>query len=619
MKEHDIDEEAPEDEQSTQEVHVILQATSYQKIPYPLAENLRQLHSLYESGEKRFPETLIPVFKPEQRCEHGNHYDNSDPVSSGWVISAEVIIYKYATTIVSSNRKAYYRPAIGCTCKVFYDGQDDLLFNFDNKHFFYYDMLFQYLHLMIEGKNPLAAFHRSSSRCRSILDTHKPPSLKTLRSAWNAFVRLLDINFSQTFQCPSCKIYPEVIICDGTSIGFRKDLISATWNVQERDTIPITNGSLHNERVLIRSAKGRELLLKYSGFTKDRKKLTRDKLLSSNELHTMLTLIEQDSRALAKLITCIQKGKNDTVAPIPYNELFAELARNSPVCGTFQYCGNEAVIKALESIIDEQINIFDSSNHATLDLLQRYTPVLCTFFYSYYKVEGKSISVLVADLIKEILQCMVSPHTIPQPSPCHYLPVQADSLLSFFPSLPQLIGPASYSADKTTTKTSPDECRKYSGNHPILTPGIFTMFCPHGVCYGYEVMSTNESPYHPFQILRSRFKIAPKLVIYDNACKLHQYCLNREPAIFKHTQFSVDRFHWKGHIGCSSGYCLDQYQHPQLKAINSQINEQANSNLQHIKGQLAYMSIENFKFTLSLFLAIKNQDLYRKITRPSIK
>ena len=265
---------------------------------------------------------------------------------------------------MSSSRKAYYRPAIGRACKQFYDGQDDLLFNFDNKHFFYYDMLFQYLHLMIEGKNPLAAFHRSSSQCRSILDTHKPPSLKILRSAWNAFVRLLDINF---IQCPSCEIYPEVIICDGTSIGFRKDLISATWNMPENCMLPSTNGILHNERILTHSTKGRELLLKYSGFTKDRKKLTHDKLLSSNELHTMLSLIERDSKALARLITHIQKGKKDTVAPIPYNELFAELAR---VCGTFQYCGNEAVIKALESIIDKQINIFDSANHATLDLLQ---------------------------------------------------------------------------------------------------------------------------------------------------------------------------------------------------------------------------------------------------------
>jgi len=271
MTEHDIVQDMPKEEQTALEGSSMFTSISYLKISYPLTESLRELHSLYESGVKSFPETLVPVFNPDNKCEHGNHYDNNDA-------SAEVIIYKYSTTIVSSNRKVYYRPAIGCSCRSFCDGQEDLLFNLDNKHFFYYDMLFQYLH-MIEGKNPLAAFHRSSSRCRAVLDTHKPPSLKTLRLAWNAFARLLDLGISQCFQCPSCGIYPGVIICDGTSIGFRKDLIPAIWNTQEHSRLPLTNGSQHNERVFICSTKGRELLLRYSGYTKDRKKLAHDKLL----------------------------------------------------------------------------------------------------------------------------------------------------------------------------------------------------------------------------------------------------------------------------------------------------------------------------------------------------
>ena len=32
------------------------------------------------------------------------------------------------------------------------------------------------------------------------------------------------------------------------------------------------------------------------------------------------------------------------------------------------------------------------------------------------------------------------------------------------------------------------------------TPGIFTIFCPHGVCYGLEAMKHCESPRHPFEI-----------------------------------------------------------------------------------------------------------------------
>ena len=44
--------------------------------------------------------------------------------------------------------------------------------------------------------------------------------------------------------------------------------------------------------------------------------------------------------------------------------------------------------------------------------------------------------------------------------------------------------------------------------------------------------------------------LAPKVVIYDNACNLHAYCrLNRDPLFFKSTWFLVDRFHWPNHTG----------------------------------------------------------------------
>ena len=88
---------------------------------------------------------------------------------------------------------------------------------------------------------------------------------------------------------------------------------------------------------------------------------------------------------------------------------------------------------------------------------------------------------------------------------------------------------------------------------------------------------------------------------------------HREPYFFQNTLFVVDRFHWRGHVGCSSGYCLDIYQHMAMKKINSQVNEQANAGLQRIRGQLAYMTPENFMFTLKLFLTIKNKDVQRKL------
>ena len=184
-----------------------------------------------------------------------------------------------------------------------------------------------------------------------------------------------------------------------------------------------------------------------------------------------------------------------------------------------------------------------------------------------------------------------------------------ENKLSFFPNLPKIRGTHCYSADQRSKGLEDiDACRKYSWNHPTLTPGIFTIYCPHGVCCGFEVMEQHESPRHPFEIFLSRFETPPTTIIYDNSCKLHQYTLNREPTHFKDTRFFVDRFHWRGHIGGSSGYSMDKYAMQSIGSINSQVNEQANAGLQRIKGQLAYMKPDNFMFHVKLFLAITNMD-----------
>lgn len=121
-------------------------------------------------------------------------------------------------------------------------------------------------------------------------------------------------------------------------------------------------------------------------------------------------------------------------------------------------------------------------------------------------------------------------------------------------------------------------------------------------------MHSHESPRHPFEVFKTRFKKAPNIIIYDNACKLHQYALNREPSFFKNTMFLVDRFHWKGHTACSAGYNLSKYNTSiDVKQINSQVNEQGNAGIQRLKGHLSYMLPDNFMFHVRLYFAMKNK------------
>ena len=140
--------------------------------------------------------------------------------------------------------------------------------------------------------------------------------------------------------------------------------------------------------------------------------------------------------------------------------------------------------------------------------------------------------------------------------------------------------------------------------------GLFTIFCKHSVCLGFQLMPAVESPRTPFDILVRRFGHIPSIIIYDNACKLHLFSLKREPVRFKDTQFLVDRLHYrKGHVGCSLGYCMDTYRDShEINNINSQANEQANSSLRRLATQLAYMLPENVITHTATFLAIRNKD-----------
>ena len=47
---------------------------------------------------------------------------------------------------------------------------------------------------------------------------------KHFRSAWYAFLALLDIDYSRGFQCTKCGPYPQTLVMDATGLSFRREL-----------------------------------------------------------------------------------------------------------------------------------------------------------------------------------------------------------------------------------------------------------------------------------------------------------------------------------------------------------------------------------------------------------
>ena len=74
----------------------------------------------------------------------------------------------------------------------------------------------------------------------------------------------------------------------------------------------------------------------------------------------------------------------------------------------------------------------------------------------------------------------------------------------FMPAFPLLRGLLQFAADLENKKDG-ESCNKFARRHSQLTPGLFTVFCAHGICLGFKLMMNKESPKTAFDILFTRF------------------------------------------------------------------------------------------------------------------
>lgn len=160
-----------------------------------------------------------------------------------------------------------------------------------------------------------------------------------------------------------------------------------------------------------------------------------------------------------------------------------------------------------------------------------------------------------------------------------------------------------------------DKCSKYYPRSNLGGFGyIFLWFCPiHGHSYGFHCINGGEGRKDVFSSLYKYLEKQPDHVFYDFACQLHEYCLNREPELFKNTRFWHDLFHSIGHL-CGINYKSGRIRG--LQGLNTSICEQWNSFLQCIKYTGAHLTQEHFSFLLQFFIAQQNKEkteTYREI------
>ena len=142
-----------------------------------------------------------------------------------------------------------------------------------------------------------------------------------------------------------------------------------------------------------------------------------------------------------------------------------------------------------------------------MELLQKSCSLLIDFLLDEDILVPKKVK-----LLKDLLKSVRAPFEESEINgdECYGPINESDDILACFPNNPLYNGKAKYYADgrREREKLLPG-CRKKSLKHQRLNPGLFTVFCPHKICLGFQLMVDPESPRVPFEILMTRFEVIP--------------------------------------------------------------------------------------------------------------
>ncbi|EJD42793.1 hypothetical protein AURDEDRAFT_67130 [Auricularia subglabra TFB-10046 SS5] len=161
-------------------------------------------------------------------------------------------------------------------------------------------------------------------------------------------------------------------------------------------------------------------------------------------------------------------------------------------------------------------------------------------------------------------------------------------------------------------------CSKYFAEYSKqgYTGGIMGFWCTHGICYGFHCIPEGEGRNDAFSGLYTRWRTAPKVVIYDFACALGPYCMLREAEFFKDTVFIIDKFHASGHKACSPACFASNYSYdPEIRGINTSAAEFGNSGLKRIRLPVRYMTQRHAIVYIHRYLSLWNRLRRKKLAK----
>ena len=410
--------------------------------------------------------------------------------------------------------------------------------------------------------------------------THTNPqpfmAVKTFIGWFFGWLSAFKIDFRKEID-PFCGYNPRVLVCDGTHIGVSLRHLKLEKPVTKPDKQDIIPWNHHKpEQHVFQKEKVRNHM-RYIA----RRILNwqnPEKILPPNEEKILtleaLQIISQD------------KPLKDFVQPILFENLRKDYLE---ICAEFLHSlsGDDFIAtiippRCIPLLQDIFAKIERNENCAQeLGKMHKYNAHIADLF-SIASDAGK-VDELISLLMYFIDRIESVHYKNPNPTEVQEIPNSYDprsgTAYYFTEKGNQLREMPTYKADiekeinkKEVYSVDDDQCRK---KYPLVSFGgysyILLWFCPlHGHSYGFHLIDGAEGRKDPFCSLVKYMPDMPDELFYDFACSFSEYCLNREPDLFKNTCFWHDLFYATGHI-CGINFRSTKVEG--LDGVNSEICE----------------------------------------------
>ena len=439
----------------------------------------------------------------------------------------------------------------------------------------------------------------------------------------------------EDFLCPTCGDSPSYVVCDGKSDGPTKRKVEHLQELDraDGDTTVLRQGSYFNDRVFLSENKERQLVCKLLTNT-----ISQDEFLVSNDIVT------ENGLMIRRLVERISVSWPDDIPP-DYKTFLGNISKYSSVAGFLQVLSPQP-LQLLEDFCDQTLNLRLAEHRNEQKMVTEELPALWPNILRILFLERADyLPDDISDIIKKLIIIRRNTFlTAAARSPDDYLEwedTEKEHSTQFYPNWPIWRYPKKY---EVRNITDCDFCEKGFNKHNDFSFGVFSVgcLCPYNITMGYELMLCKESSHNIFRLLMCRDINMHELkgVIFDFACGLDQYMLNREPLEFEYLRLLVDGGHWQvsqlvwfsltsmtllslwqgqkklrqpdrsgqgGHIGCSDGFNFNLYKpYISVKQPNSQGREQMHSKLDKLCPSLKHMDYADYMNFLRVFFGFTN-------------